>query len=39
MLTYNFDTNILDQTECNLEVIVTDNVGNSTTFKSTFFRK
>ncbi|MBU2996596.1 M23 family metallopeptidase [Cellulophaga baltica] len=38
-ITYNFDNLILDQKECNLEVIVTDNVGNSTTFKSTFFRK
>ncbi|MBC6997877.1 M23 family metallopeptidase [Cytophaga sp. FL35] len=38
-LTYNFDDVILDQKECNLEVIVTDNVGNTSTFKSTFFRK
>mgnify|MGYP003629872819 FL=1 len=38
-LTYNFDANILDQKQCELEVIVTDNVGNSTTFKSSFFRK
>jgi hypothetical protein len=38
-ITYNFDNNILDQKQCDLEVIVTDNVGNSTTFKSTFFRK
>jgi len=38
-LTYNFDANILDQKQCALEVIVTDNVGNSTTFKSSFFRK
>lgn len=38
-LTYNFDSNILNEKECNLELIVTDNVGNSTTFKSTFFRK
>lgn len=38
-ITYNFDANILDQKQCDLEVIVTDNVGNSTTFKSTFFRK
>ena len=38
-LTYNFDANIADQKQCDLEVIVTDNVGNSTTFKSSFFRK
>ena len=38
-LTYNFDDRIENKTECNLEVIVTDNVGNSTTFKSSFFRK
>ncbi|ADV49901.1 Peptidase M23 [Cellulophaga algicola DSM 14237] len=38
-ITYNFDANILDQKECNLEVVVTDNVGNSTTFKSSFYRK
>ncbi|AYN68540.1 M23 family peptidase [Euzebyella marina] len=38
-LTYNFDDIILDQKECELELTVTDNVGNTTTFKSTFFRK
>lgn len=38
-LTFNFDDIILDKTECNLELSVTDNVGNSTTFTSTFFRK
>ena len=38
-LTYNFDDVILDQKECNLEITVTDNVGNSSTFTSTFFRK
>ncbi|WP_024479904.1 M23 family metallopeptidase [Cellulophaga baltica] len=38
-ITYNFDANIVDQKECNLEVVVTDNVGNSTTFKSSFYRK
>lgn len=37
-LTYNFDDKILDKKQCNLEVVVTDNVGNSTTFTSTFFR-
>ena len=38
-LTYNFDDIILDKKECNLELTVTDNVGNSTIFESTFFRK
>jgi len=38
-LTYNFDDKILDKKECNLNVEVTDNVGNKTTFTSTFFRK
>ncbi|MFD2101076.1 M23 family metallopeptidase [Flagellimonas iocasae] len=38
-ITYNFDDNIVNDTQCDLEVIVTDNVGNSTTFTSTFFRK
>ncbi|MEW2921526.1 M23 family metallopeptidase [Muricauda sp. ANG21] len=38
-ITYNFDDNIVDEAQCELEVIVTDNVGNSSTFTSTFFRK
>ncbi|MEM7484905.1 MAG: M23 family metallopeptidase [Bacteroidota bacterium] len=38
-LTYNFDDKILNKTECNLKVVVVDNVGNTSTFKSTFFRK
>ena len=38
-LTYNFDDIILDKKECNLKLTVTDNVGNSTTFTITFFRK
>lgn len=38
-LTYNFDDKVLKDKECNLELIVTDNVGNSTTFVSKFFRK
>ena len=38
-LTYNFDDKIAQQTQCELKVIVTDNVGNSSTFESTFFRK
>ncbi len=38
-ITYNFDDTILDQKQCHLVVIVTDNVGNSTAFNSTFYRK
>lgn len=38
-LTYNFDDKILDQTECNLEIVVTDNVGNTSTYTTTFYRK
>ncbi|MCM4168964.1 hypothetical protein KCTC52924_00271 [Arenibacter antarcticus] len=38
-ITYNFDDVILDKKQCDLKVIVTDNVGNSSTFTSTFYRK
>lgn len=38
-ITFNFDDIILDKNQCELKVVVTDNVGNSTTFTSTFFRK
>ncbi|NKI32858.1 M23 family metallopeptidase [Croceivirga thetidis] len=38
-LTYNFADDIAKEPKCELKVIVTDNVGNSTTFESTFFRK
>lgn len=38
-ITYNFDDKILDKKECNLKVEVIDNVGNKTTFTSTFYRK
>ncbi len=38
-ITYNFDDKIADQKQCDLKVVVTDNVGNSTTFEQTFFRK
>ncbi|MDC6367501.1 MULTISPECIES: M23 family metallopeptidase [Flavobacteriaceae] len=38
-ITYNFDDKVLDKTQCDLKIIVTDNVGNSSTFTSTFFRK
>lgn len=38
-ITYNFDDKIAQKTQCELKVTVTDNVGNSSTFESTFFRK
>ncbi|QLG47292.1 M23 family metallopeptidase [Costertonia aggregata] len=38
-ITYNFDDKILDKTQCELKVTVTDNVGNSTIFTSSFYRK
>ncbi|WP_204345897.1 M23 family metallopeptidase [Psychroserpens algicola] len=38
-LTYDFQDNISTTTENNLKIIVTDNVGNSTTFETTFYRK
>ncbi|EDM43046.1 hypothetical protein SCB49_12514 [unidentified eubacterium SCB49] len=39
VLTYDFDDNIITDSENNLKLIVTDNVGNSTIFEATFFRK
>lgn len=38
-LTYNFDDIILDKKQCELKVVVTDNVGNKATFRTTFYRK
>ena len=38
-LTYNFEDGIVTDTQCELKVIVTDNVGNQSTFETTFFRK
>ena len=38
-LIYNFDDKILDQKQCELKLVVTDNVGNSTTYTSSFYRK
>lgn len=38
-ITYNFDDKISGEKQCELKVIVTDNVGNTTTFEETFFRK
>lgn len=39
LLIYDFNDNIISESENNLKVIVTDNVGNSTKFEATFFRK
>ncbi len=39
VLTYNFNDNVNLDSENNLKVIVTDNVGNSATFEAKFFRK
>ncbi len=38
-LTHDFNDGIITETKNNLKVIVTDNVGNNTTFESTFYRK
>lgn len=38
-LTHDFNDNVIANGKNNLKVIVTDNVGNSTTFEATFFRK
>ncbi len=38
-LTYDFEDNVISDTEHNLKVIVIDNIGNSSTFEATFFRK
>ncbi|MBT8185650.1 MAG: M23 family peptidase, partial [Eudoraea sp.] len=38
-LTYNFDDIILDKTQCEFKLVVTDNVGNTTTFSRNFYRK
>ena len=39
VLTYSFEDEIISDAENNLKLIVTDNVGNSSTFEATFFRK
>ncbi|MBT8263392.1 MAG: M23 family metallopeptidase [Bacteroidia bacterium] len=39
VLTYNFNDNIISETENNLKVNVVDNAGNNATFEATFFRK
>ena len=39
MLVHDFNDNIVTDTENHFKLIVTDKVGNSTTFETTFFRK
>jgi len=39
ILTHDFNDNTVTDTKNNLKIIVTDNVGNSSTFEATFFRK
>lgn len=39
ILTYDFNDAVVTETKNKLKVIVTDNVGNNTTFETTFFRK
>jgi len=38
-LTYNFDDKILDKKQCELKVVVKDNVGNTNTLEVSFYRK
>ncbi|WP_452224720.1 M23 family metallopeptidase [Lacinutrix chionoecetis] len=38
-LTHDFNDAVVNETKNNLKIIVTDNVGNSTTFEAVFFRK
>ena len=39
VLTYDFEDDVLSETENKLKLVVVDNVGNSATFEATFFRK
>ena len=39
LLTYDFNDAVTTETKNNLKVIVTDNVGNSATFETSFYRK
>ena len=39
VITYDFDDEIITDSENKLKVIVVDNVGNNATFEATFFRK
>jgi len=38
-LTHDFNDNVVSDTENNFKLVVTDNVGNTSIFESTFFRK
>ncbi|WP_298344162.1 M23 family metallopeptidase [uncultured Algibacter sp.] len=38
-LTYDFNDSVINDTKNNLKVIVTDNVGNNSTFETLFYRK
>ena len=38
-LTHDFNDEIIKETKNNLKIIVTDNVGNSSTFETTFYKK
>lgn len=38
-LTHDFNDGIITETKNNLKIIVTDNVGNNSTFEATFYRK
>jgi len=38
-ITYNFEDNIANETECELKVTVADNAGNSSTYVAAFFKK
>ncbi len=38
-LTHDFNDEVITDTKNNLKIIVTDNVGNSSTFETTFYRK
>lgn len=39
ILTYDFNDNVIADTKNNLKIIVTDNVGNNSTFEAIFYRK
>jgi len=39
ILTHDFNDNVISETKNNLKVIVTDNVGNNSTFETVFYRK
>lgn len=39
MLTHDFSDGVVTETENHFKIVVTDNVGNTTTYEATFFRK